>query len=278
MKKKLLALLLTGAMMCSLAACGQQQQEETEVLKIGKLASESMGGHRCPEQTASTDDADLFEIEFVFYDNLSAALLDLNSGKVAEVLFEESSAAYIVSHNDNCGISAHSSTGIKTDFSMMTLKDNTEVYDTLNNAIAAIKADGTMQQLIQNDLKAYIETDPEPAALPHFEGAETITIGITGDLPPMDFVSASGKAAGFNVALLSEIANRAKVNFELVQIETGARALALSTGKVDAVFWTKSSTCELCGTTITEKTEDVLLTESYFSESACLVNCKSQQQ
>ncbi|MBQ5660201.1 MAG: transporter substrate-binding domain-containing protein [Lachnospiraceae bacterium] len=65
---------------------------------------------------------------------------------------------------------------------------------------------------MENELKAYINSDPEAKDLPYFEGARTIKIGVTGDLPPMDFVAANGKAAGFNIALLTEIANRAQVN------------------------------------------------------------------
>ena len=93
----------------------------------------------------------------------------------------------------------------------------------------------------------------------------------------MDFVAANGKAAGFNIALLTEIANRANVNFELVQIETGSRAMALSSGKVDAVFWTKSVTCTVCGATGAEKIEGTLITESYFSDYAALIKLKDNK-
>jgi polar amino acid transport system substrate-binding protein len=131
--------------------------------------------------------------------------------------------------------------------------------------------------LIENELKAYIESDPVAKELPHFDGARTIKIGVTGDLPPMDFVAADGKAAGFNIALLTEIANRAKVNFEIVQIETGARAMALSSGKVDVVFWTKGATCAVCNTTGTEKVEGSLVTESYFSDTIAKIELKSEK-
>ena len=86
---------------------------------------------------------------------------------------------------------------------MMTMDTNKEVYAILNNAIVEMKADGTLDSLIENELKAYIESDPLAKDLPHFDGARTIKIGVTGDLPPMNFVAANGKAAGFNIALLT---------------------------------------------------------------------------
>ena len=85
------------------------------------------------------------------------------------------------------------------------------------------------------------------------------------------FVATNGKAAGFNIALLTEIANRAQVNFELVQIETGARAMALSSNKVDAVFWTRSVTCKECNEAFAENIEGTLVTESYFVEQQAFV-------
>ena len=96
-------------------------------------------------------------------------------------------------------------------------------------------------------------------------------------MPPMDFVAANGKAAGFNIALLTEIANRAQVNIELVQIETGARAIALSNGKVDAVFWTKGMTCTVCGAEGAEKVDGTLVTESYFSDCFAIIALKSDK-
>ena len=56
-------------------------------------------------------------------------------------------------------------------------------------------------------------------------------------MPPLDYVAADGKAAGFNVALLSEIANRLHVNINPVNVETGSRASALQSGRADGVFW-----------------------------------------
>ena len=140
-----------------------------------------------------------------------------------------------------------------------------------------MKADGTLDSLIQNELKAYINSDPVAKDLPKFEGAQTIKVGVTGDIPPMDLVASNGKAAGFNIALLTEIANRAQVNFELVQIESSARPISLSSGKVDAVFWTKGVTCPVCGATGAEKIEGTLVTESYFSDYAALIKLKDNK-
>ena len=258
--KRILALLLGVLMLLSLTACGAKEDEN--VIKIGVLEGSGMedmhtGAHN--EHFRKSDD----KTESISYNNLSTALLDLESGKIHLVAMGEYAAKYVAAHNENIIADDTSEDMCNIYYSMMTMDSNKEVYDILNNAIKDMKADGTLDALIENELKAYIESDPEAKDLPHFDGAKTIKIGVTGDLPPMDFVASNGKAAGFNIALLTEIANRAQVNIELVQIETGARAMALSSNKVDAVFWTKSVTCTGCNGEWAEVVEGTLVTENY---------------
>ena len=38
-----------------------------------------------------------------------------------------------------------------------------------------------------------------------YDGADTIKIAVTGDRPPIDLITADGKATGFNTAILAEI-------------------------------------------------------------------------
>ena len=269
--KKLLAVLLAGLMLLSLAACGGKD----DVAKHGLLEGSGIGSIRSDAHREHMN-IPTTTTEMVNYDNLSAALMDLESGKIVGIGVEGCVADYIAAHNEKIVVYTKRD-DIMTNFSMMTMDSNKEVYDILNDAIKAMKEDGSLEGLIEKELKAYINSDPEAKDLPRFDGAVTIKIGVTGDLPPMDFVAANGKAAGFNIALLTEIANRAQVNFELVQIETGARAMALSSGKVDAVFWTKSITCTECNETWCEEIQGTLVTESYFSDTIAIVKTKSDK-
>ena len=74
-----------------------------------------------------------------------------------------------------------------------------------------------------------------------FEGTATLKVAVTGDLPPVDFIAADGTPAGFNTALLSELARRMCVNVKLVSIDSGARSAALASGNVDVIFWYETS-------------------------------------
>jgi len=271
--KRFLAVLLAGLMLLSLAACGGKDDKMVRGVLGDDGFSAAVSKHD-KEKHGEEKHEPYKATEQKYYSNISAAIMDLKSGNISVLGCEKTTAEYIVAHND--GFEFNSLDRL-TNFSMMTMDTNKEVYDILDNTIKTMKEDGTLDSLITNELKAYINSDPEAKDLPKFDGAQTIKIGVTGDIPPMDFVAANGKAAGFNIALLTEIANRAKVNFELVQIETGARAMALSSGKVDAVFWTKSITCTECNETWGEEIQGTLVTESYFSDNIAVVTPKSEK-
>ena len=269
--KRFLAIILAGLMLLSLAACGGKKDDN--VVKMGELADANFSSNAEHEAHLKNDSADI-EIDNVKYNNLTSALMDLESGKISILGVNGCTADYIVAHNDKFSVEEGD---VPAYSSMMTLDSNQEVYDILNNAIKEMKTDGTLESLIENKLKAYIESDPVAKDLPHFDGARTIKIGVTGDVPPMDFVAANGQAAGFNIAFLAEIANRAQVNIELVQIETASRPMALSSNKVDAVFWTKGAKCPVCGAEDAEKVEGTLVTESYYSDYFVKIKLKSDK-
>ena len=81
----------------------------------------------------------------------------------------------------------------------------------------------------------------KPVEFAKFDGAETITVAVTGDMPPIDYIAADGTPAGYNTALLAEIGKRLQVNISLVDIDTAARAAALKSKRVDVVFWFQSN-------------------------------------
>ena len=123
-----------------------------------------------------------------------------------------------------------------TDFSFMMQEKDAELRDEFDQAITAMLEDGVLAALA-----AVVWESGEPAAveMPMIEGAETIKVGVTGDLPPFDFMDASGKPAGYNTAILAEISKRINKNIELVSIDSASRALALTSGSIDVVFWAR---------------------------------------
>ena len=191
-------------------------------------------------------------VEIRFYDSRNALLLALGSGEVKVIKVPYYTARYFCSTNDRMMITAdyypEKATGIAAwalgllsdGYSFMLKEENTALRDEFDAQITAMKEDGTLQELIDEYIvKASEGVEPVAVAFEKFEG-DPIKIGVSGDLPPMDYIAADGSFAGFNTAVLAEIGKRLQKNIELVQVENVGRSLALSEGRVDVVFWTRA--------------------------------------
>jgi len=194
--------------------------------------------------------------KIVFYDTLDALLMALNAGDIDSIDIYQSVARYLCATNDNLQMGviydmvkerntfaqlAHN--GINdNDFAFLMMKENAELRDAFNAAIADMKADDTLERLVQEQIENLIDGgEIEPVVLPKIDGADTIKVAVTGALPPMDYVAADGTPAGFNTAVLAEIGTRIGRNIEIVVVDSLGRAAALASGTVDAVFWTRTS-------------------------------------
>lgn len=174
------------------------------------------------------------------FSSLTELQLSLMRGDVDSVKIADCTARYMAAHNYEFAASTlDTETPFNVGFAMMLNDTDTDLCDRLSKAISEIKSDGTMKELEQEYIEGYIDgEDPKPVKYEHYDDAETVTFAFTGDLPPMDFISADGVPAGFNTALISEIGKRMHINIESVNIESGARTIALYSGRAQVVFWT----------------------------------------
>ena len=196
------------------------------------------------------------EFRVIYYDTLDALLMALNAGDVDAIDIYQSVARYLCAANDNLqmGISYNMNKERNTfaevtlngiggnDFAFLMMEGNAALRDEFNTAIAAMKADGTLDRLVKEQIDNLIDGgDIKSVEMPHFDGAETVKVAVTGALPPMDYVAADGTPEGFNTAVLAEIGQRTGKNIEIVVVDSLGRAAALASGAVDAVFWTRTS-------------------------------------
>lgn len=206
-------------------------------------------------------------VEVVSFDNLNAMEMALQSGQIDAMILYVTVGNYLARETQSLSvfnrISEYADPGkyqvhafdeipeefpaafwfaldqmLGTDFSFMMMDDHAALRDEFNQAIAEMNADGTFLRLMQEQFDALAEGKAlEAVPMEKIEGAETIRVAVTGDLPPMDYMDESGNPAGFNTAVLSEIGKKIGKNIEMVSIESGARAVALASGTVDVVFW-----------------------------------------
>ena len=202
-----------------------------------------------------------------YYDNLKLMQMGIESGGVDQISVYKSVGNYVVANNDKYEVVSDLTLKTLSDnFCFAVRKEDTALKADLDKVINEMKADGSLDKLAK-EYVTDIEKGKEPPAveIPMTDGAQIIKVGVTGDLPPLDYVSADGKAAGFNTALLAEIAKRSGKNIEVIDIDSGARAAALSSGQIDVVFWVVVPTTNKVPTDI-DKPEGVELSEPYFKD------------
>lgn len=171
----------------------------------------------------------------VFFNDLNSMLAALKANQIGRFGTSNRVAEYIAARNDDVEIINYNLKPILGYSMAMNEKDAAQI-DEINNAITAMKKDGTLAKLIEDNI-TNLKGDPVAIDLPKINGVSTIKVAVTGDMPGMDCILANGTPAGFNVAFLAELSKRINKNFELVSITSDARGAALASGQVDALFW-----------------------------------------
>ena len=175
--------------------------------------------------------------EYKYFDKMNDMQLALESGQIDMLSTYQNVADYMLQRSDNKEI-LPSERHLQDSFCFALRKDDVKLKNELNKAIKGMTADGTLTKLSKqyiSDLKDGKE--PLAVQIMQIEGAETIKVAVTGDLPPFDMILADGTPAGFSTAVLSDISRRIGKNIELISIDSGARASILSSKGADVVFW-----------------------------------------
>ncbi|MEE1199937.1 MAG: transporter substrate-binding domain-containing protein [Christensenellales bacterium] len=205
-------------------------------------------------------------LEIREFATLESLLMALNRGDITMASMNESTAEYVLAQNPEYQIMTLPTSSQKMAYAMMFRRADDGIFADVNRAIREMKEDGTMDDLIRDYLEGFISGEAASAQepLPEFAGAPVVRVAVSGDFPPMDLIHAGGEPVGFNVAMLSEIARREHINFQLIVVEAPSRMVALSTGKVDALFWANGSYCVEHDFSAFREREDMLITDFYY--------------
>ena len=190
--------------------------------------------------------------EYRFYDTLNDMILALQGGQLDAIKVPYYTALYLSNttgnlkpeheyHPEKADETAEWALSRLSDgYSFLLKEENAELRDAFDAQLDAMKADGTLQNLVdEHIIKVAQGGEPVAVEFGTFEG-DPVKVAVTGSLPPMDYVAPDGTFAGFNTAVLAEIGKRMEKNIELVQVDSLGRSLALSEGVVDVVFWTRA--------------------------------------
>ena len=211
-----------------------------------------------------------------FYDSLSVMQMGIESGSIDQISLYSSVGKYLIDHNDKYAVVGDDAMlkSMTDNFCFAVRKDDTALKADLDKIIDEMKADGSLDKLI-NDYITNVDKDKNPPAveIPVIDGADKIKVGVTGDLPPLDLILPDNSPAGFNTALLAEVAKRLNKNIEIVQIDSGARAAALSADQIDVIFWAIVPVGDFLSKNI-DKPDGIALSEPYFQDEIAHIKLK----
>lgn len=238
--KKILSVLAMGALVGSLVTgCGNDKVTEQGV-KIGMITTLNASEQKVDEilkLVQEKSNVNIVRHSVTFYQNLPTMQMGLESASIDEMSTYSCVAKYLMAKDPKLSIVENHGMSLSDSFCFAVLKTNESLKKDLDKTLNAMKKDGSLDKLVKEYITDVKADDLPAVAIPHIDGADTIKVAVTGDLPPLDLVLADGKPAGFNTALLAEIGKRLNKNIEILDIDGDTRASALSSGRADVVFW-----------------------------------------
>ena len=270
--KKTIALILALMLTLSLclSVCAAEDAANTgAVRKYGNIGRLSKLNITEDELNEVLNDimADSICDRYVFYDTMTDMLMALNRGDIAVLETDQNTVRYIVSRNDHIVDRPPYLNPNMLIFCMLLREEDAELRDQISTCIAVLNKEGVIEELRQRYIEDVIAGEEPGAIEPQvFPGAKTIKVAVTGDRPPMDYVSAGGEPLGFNTALIAEVAKRLEINIEMVNVTCAARGIALATGVCDIVFWMEVGDFENWeGADFEDQPESTVVTDPYMS-------------
>ena len=282
--KKFFALLMTFALIVA-TGCGggepkaSNDKPDNEPLKLGTIrylnvTETLLDGYFEKAASRMEQTSSMRAPKHIFFDNMPSMLAALDSGQIDELSTYACVGKYLAVQNSKCEVVTKGVPKISDSFCCAMLDDNADLKAEFDGAINKLTADGTLKKLAQTYITDANFNDMPAVDMPHFDGADTIKVAVTGDLPPLDCIRADGKAAGFNTAVLSAISQQLGKNFELVDVAGGARAVALTSGEVDVVFWVAVPLDQTILPADFDKPDGVIVTAPYFTDEIVHVQLK----
>ena len=212
--------------------------------------------------------------EYKYFDKMNDMQMALDSGQIDMLSTYQNVANYMIQRNEKFE-TLPAERSLSDSFCFAVREGDTMLQRELNKAIKAMVNDGTLVNLSKKYITD-LQDGAEPPAVPiaHIDGADTIKVAVTGDLPPFDMILADGTPAGFSTAVLAELSRRINKNIELVSVDSAARASILSSKGADVVFWVSVPKDTALIPANIDQPEGVALSDPYYQDTIAHIGLK----
>lgn len=182
------------------------------------------------------------------------AVQALLQGKIDAVVIDDQPAKVFVEENKGLKILDEEYT--KEDYAICLAKENTELLEKINTAIAKLKSDGTLQKIVDY----YIGGKEGATPYQRIEGIArsngTLTMATNAEFPPYEYHD-NGKIVGIDADFAQAIADELSMEFTIEDMSFDSIIAAVQTGKADI---------GCAGMTVTEdRKKSVNFTDTYYT-------------
>lgn len=262
--KKIAALGLAAVMTVSMGSVAFAEENASGISTIDDLAGKKIG-----VQLGTTGDIYASDYEgddagtvVERYNKGNDAVMALKQGKIDCVIIDEQPALKFIEKNDDLAI-------LEEDFALeeyaiAVSKDNAELTEAINGALAELKEDGTLDQINDN----YIGEDDVKGTLP-YESPEdvdrsngTLTMATNAAFPPYEYYDGED-IVGIDVDMAQAVCDKLGYELKVEDMEFDSIVPAVQSGKADI---------GVAGMTITEdRLKSIDFTDSYTTATQVII-------
>ncbi|MDD7740483.1 MAG: transporter substrate-binding domain-containing protein [Lachnospiraceae bacterium] len=273
--KKFAALVLSAAMMVAMAGCGSDSNTSDAAssgssavseTSTGKVAGvDDLPGAKIGVQLGTTGDiyASDYEEEgstVERYNKAADAVMALKQGMIDCVIIDSQPASVYVEQNDDLKILEEPFAD--EEYAICVAKDNSELKDKLNSALAELKEDGTFDSIISNYIGENAGNSPYESPADTDRSNGTLKMATNAQFPPYEYYEGEG-IVGIDADVAQAICDRLGYELQIEDMEFDSIITAVTTGQVDF---------GMAGMTVTEdRLQSVDFTDSYATATQVII-------
>ena len=259
--KKATALAMSVLFAVSMAGCGSSAStaKKVQVTSVEDLADLKIGVQTGTTGDSQASDAVNADSQMQRYNKGADAIQALKNGKIDCVVIDSLPAEKFVAANDDLKIVE----GIfDTEEYAMCFKKGNELRDEFNTALAELKEDGTLDEIMSNYIGDEVGQHPyeSPADADHSKG--TLTMATNAEFPPYEYHDGDA-IVGIDAEIAKAIADELGMELEIEDIAFDSIIPEIVSGKADM---------GLAGMTVTEdRMQSVDFSDTYAKASQKII-------
>lgn len=254
-----LAILLT-TFMVTVSGCAQKTVPASVVTDADSMAGQKIGAQLGTTGANYAADYEELGSEVICFNKGADAILALKQGKVECVVIDAEPAKKFVAINKDLSILPEEF--VVEEYAICIAKENDELLDKVNKALAELKENGTLDKINSN----YIGDDTGNSPYISPEGVQrtngTLVMATNATFEPYEYVE-NGEIVGIDVDMAQAVADLLGMELEINDMEFDSIISAVQSGKADI---------GVAGMTVTEdRLKNINFSDSYTTATQVII-------